>query len=160
MREDGNRSVVYLQSSGLIVPDLLGVSAMSYLFSFKGRFGRLQWWSVQLIIGVLLISFFAALGGSLSSLGEDAIAALAREQGVTFLLSFFVLFVFCCWINIAATVKRYHDRDKSGWWILILFIPLVGFIWFLIELGCLPGTPGPNRFGPDPLGTTALPGRA
>jgi len=57
-------------------------------------------------------------------------------------------------------VKRYHDRDKSGWWILILFIPLVGFIWFLIELGCLPGTPGPNRFGPDPLGTTALPGRA
>ena len=147
MREGGNRSVVYLQSSGLIVPDLPGVSAMNYLFSLKGRFGRLQWWSVQLIIGVLLISFFAALGSSLSSLGEDAIAALAREQGLTFLLSFFVIFVFCCWINIAATVKRYHDRDKSGFWFLIVFIPFIGGIWQLVECGFLSGTGGGNSYG-------------
>lgn len=120
---------------------------MSYLFSLKGRFGRLQWWSVQLIIGVLLISFFAALGGSLSSLGEDAVAALAREQGVTFLLSFFVLFVFCCWINIAATVKRYHDRDKSGFWFLVVFIPFIGGIWQLVECGFLSGTGGGNSYG-------------
>jgi len=62
--------------------------------------------------------------------------------------------------SLAIAIKRYHDRDKSGWWILILFIPLVGFIWFLIELGCLPGTPGPNRYGPDPLGAEPFPVRA
>ena len=48
-------------------------------------------------------------------------------------------------------IKRWHDRDKSGWWMLIVLIPLVGLIWFLVELGFLPGTPGPNRFGPPPL---------
>ena len=62
--------------------------------------------------------------------------------------------------SLAVAAKRFHDRDKSGWWILILFIPIIGFIWYLVELGFLPGTPGPNRFGPDPLGTAALPGRA
>lgn len=45
-------------------------------------------------------------------------------------------------------IKRWHDRDKSGWWMLIVLIPLVGLIWFLVELGLLPGTPGSNRFVP------------
>jgi len=44
-----------------------------------------------------------------------------------------------------------HDIDKSGWWWLIIFIPLVGFI-ILIVWACTQGTMGPNRFGPDPLG--------
>jgi len=62
--------------------------------------------------------------------------------------------------SLAVAAKRFHDRDKSGWWILILFIPIIGFIWYLVELGFLPGMPSPNRFGPDPLGMPALPGRA
>ena len=44
-------------------------------------------------------------------------------------------------------IKRFHDRDKSGWWVLIGLIPIIGAIWLLIELGFLKGTPGPNRFG-------------
>jgi uncharacterized membrane protein YhaH (DUF805 family) len=51
---------------------------------------------------------------------------------------------------ILVHIKRWHDRDKSGWWMLILFVPIIGAIWFLIELGFLPGTPGPNRFGQPP----------
>jgi uncharacterized membrane protein YhaH (DUF805 family) len=62
--------------------------------------------------------------------------------------------------SLAVAAKRFHDRDKSGWWVLIIFIPIVGIIWYIVELGCLPGTPGPNRFGSDPLGAPALPGRA
>ncbi|MEQ1950523.1 DUF805 domain-containing protein [Mesorhizobium sp. CN2-181] len=120
---------------------------MNYLFSLKGRFGRLQWWSIQLIVGVLLVGSAYALGSSLSSLSEDAARRLAREQGVTFLLSFLVLFVFCCWINVAATVKRYHDRDKSGFWFLIVFIPFIGGIWQLVECGFLSGTGGSNSYG-------------
>jgi uncharacterized membrane protein YhaH (DUF805 family) len=47
--------------------------------------------------------------------------------------------------------KRWHDRDKSAWWILIGLIPFIGWIWVLVEVGFLKGTDGPNRFGEDPV---------
>ena len=50
------------------------------------------------------------------------------------------------WLTLCA--KRYHDLDKSGWWVLVGFIPIVGAIWILIELGLKRGTPGHNRYGP------------
>jgi uncharacterized membrane protein YhaH (DUF805 family) len=50
---------------------------------------------------------------------------------------------------IIVHIKRFHDRDKSGWWVLIGLVPIIGAIWLLIELGFLKGTPGPNRFGPS-----------
>ena len=62
--------------------------------------------------------------------------------------------------SLAVAIKRYHDRDKSGWWILILFVPIIGLIWYVVELGFLRGTPGPNRYGPDPLGAEPIPYRA
>ena len=55
--------------------------------------------------------------------------------------------------NLAVAVRRLHDQDKSGWWILIGFVPLIGGIWLLI-LYFIDGTPGPNRFGPDPKART------
>ena len=51
--------------------------------------------------------------------------------------------------QIAIAVRRLHDRDRSGWWYLIVLIPfgaIVLIVWF-----CMRGTPGPNRFGNDPL---------
>jgi hypothetical protein len=58
--------------------------------------------------------------------------------------------------SIAVAVRRLHDIDRSGWWILIGLIPLVGVIlllvWFASE-----GTHGPNRFGPDPLAENPVP---
>lgn len=51
--------------------------------------------------------------------------------------------------NLAVAVRRLHDQDKSGWWILIGFVPFIGGIWLLV-LYFMDGTPGPNRFGPDP----------
>ncbi len=74
---------------------------------------------------------------------------LANASNTLNLVGLFFLPLY--WIGLAVTVKRSHDRDKSGWWILIALIPLIGAIWFLIEFGFLRGTPGPNRFGPDPL---------
>lgn len=52
--------------------------------------------------------------------------------------------------SIAVGVRRLHDIDKSGWWILIGLIPIIGWIIFIIW-ACTKGTDGPNRFGPDPL---------
>ncbi|HEV7658296.1 MAG TPA: DUF805 domain-containing protein [Allosphingosinicella sp.] len=51
--------------------------------------------------------------------------------------------------NLAVAVRRLHDQDKSGWWILIALVPLIGGIWLLV-LYFIEGTRGPNRFGPDP----------
>ena len=50
---------------------------------------------------------------------------------------------------LALCVKRYQDLDKSGWWSLVGFIPIIGPIWILIELGLMKGTPGHNRYGPS-----------
>ena len=51
---------------------------------------------------------------------------------------------------IAVGIKRCHDRNRTGWFLLIGLIPLVS-IWLVVELGFLRGTVGQNRFGPDPL---------
>ena len=53
------------------------------------------------------------------------------------------------WFTLAIGVKRLHDIDKSGWYLLILLIPIVNFIWALYMLFA-DGTVGPNRFGADP----------
>jgi uncharacterized membrane protein YhaH (DUF805 family) len=89
--------------------------------------------------------------------------------------------------SIAVGIKRLHDRDKSGWWLLLFYLvpsilmgigaimfyygigeesagPIIGgsvayilglavMVWTFVELGCLRGTLGPNRYGPDPLAT-------
>ena len=52
---------------------------------------------------------------------------------------------------LAVSVKRCHDRGKSGWWCLLLLIPFVGAVWAVIDLGLLTGTDGANTYGPDPL---------
>ena len=106
-----------------------------YLFSFEGRVTRLEYWMyyVPLIIGIIIVIIFAAV------FGEEAATIILYLLGLVYI-----------WSVIAIQVKRWHDRDKSGWWILINFIPIIGF-WALIENGFLRGTEGKNRFGEDPL---------
>jgi uncharacterized membrane protein YhaH (DUF805 family) len=58
--------------------------------------------------------------------------------------------------SLAIAVRRLHDLDRSGWWFLLIFIPLVGII-ILIVWFCGKGTDGPNRFGPDRLAGIAPP---
>ena len=54
--------------------------------------------------------------------------------------------------GLALGVRRLHDIGKSGWWVLIALIPLVGFIVLLI-FACTDSQPGTNQFGPNPKGT-------
>ena len=57
----------------------------------------------------------------------------------------------------AVGVKRCHDRGKSGWWCLLALVPILGWIWALVDLGILKGQPGSNDYGPNPLGDEPLP---
>jgi uncharacterized membrane protein YhaH (DUF805 family) len=52
--------------------------------------------------------------------------------------------------NLAVTVRRLHEIDRSGWWMLIVFVPIVGAIVLFVFM-CLRGTAGPNRFGQEPM---------
>jgi len=74
-------------------------------------------------------------------------AAIGAVGGIILL----VLTVAIFWIGLAVAAKRWHDRGKSAWWILIAFVPVIGGLWYLIECGFLKGTSGANRFGSDPL---------
>jgi uncharacterized membrane protein YhaH (DUF805 family) len=56
--------------------------------------------------------------------------------------------------SLAVSVRRLHDIDRSGWWILIALVPLIGTIVLLV-FALLEGTAGPNRYGPNPKEATA-----
>ena len=58
--------------------------------------------------------------------------------------------------SFAIAVRRLHDLDRTGWWYLIGFVPVIGMIVLLVWYAAK-GTDGPNRFGPDPLATLAIP---
>lgn len=102
-------------------------------FSFDGRISRGTFW-LKGFLPIIVISFVVGL-----------IDGLAEAEGILVL----VWQLLILWPGLALTAKRWHDRDKSGWWILIGLIPIIGGIWALIETGFLEGSHGPNRFGPE-----------
>ena len=102
-------------------------------FSFEGRVGRKTWW----LYGVLAILGLSVLG-----------MALLRIAGVSQRSAEFVVNALLLWPALAVSVKRWHDRDKSAWWVLVSLVPLIGWVWVLIENGLLRGTPADNRYGP------------
>ena len=120
------------------------------LFGFQGRANRAKWWLVALAIFVVEMIVFAALFGGVAMSGdpEQIRAAVMAPLALIVLVVFGVV---ATWVSLAVAVKRYHDRNKSGWWVLIIFVPVIGGLWYFIECGFLRGTPGPNAYGPDPL---------
>ncbi len=100
------------------------------LFGFDGRIGRSLYWLVQIPLVVIVLMY-----------GEHVDPLLARWfpysvfEGLTFAL---VLAAPLIWVQCAIAIKRYHDRGKSGFWSLLLLLPVVGWAWVLIECGLLP----------------------
>ena len=120
------------------------------LFSFQGRINRAKFWLVHVVMWVVVLVVFGTILGS-AAVSSDPQAAL-QSVGVVGGLILLVVYILALWIGLAIAAKRWHDRNKSAWWILIVFVPAVGGLWYLIECGFLKGTPGPNKFGSDPLG--------
>jgi uncharacterized membrane protein YhaH (DUF805 family) len=148
----------------------------SLLFSFEGRINRGKYWLAGLIfmIGAMLYlttSIYALAG----SLGDSNPASAATLFPILLYAITYPLFAVGIWTYAATTIKRLHDRNRSGWWIVpffvvpilfgkvgdrlgdsnaAFFIGLVAFVlsvWSFVETLCLKGTRGPNRFGSDPL---------
>jgi uncharacterized membrane protein YhaH (DUF805 family) len=95
------------------------------LFSAQGRIGRVRYlaYSMGLSVSVMLA------GGVLFAITSSVIAII---------LAYLVVFYF----SFMLAIKRSHDFNASGWASLLIFLPLVNFIFLFI-----PGTDGPNRFG-------------
>ena len=113
----------------------VALSPKEILFSFGGRITRLTYWLYFLGIVGVMIALMVVL--SIFGLSEDAIGGLI-----------IVLYIPFVWVSLALQIKRWHDRDKSGWWVFITVIPLIGPLWAFVENGCLAGTPGSNTYGP------------
>jgi uncharacterized membrane protein YhaH (DUF805 family) len=108
--------------------------------NFSGRAARSEFWYWFLF--AVLVSIVAGVIDAVlfSSSGLSPISGLV---GLALILP-----------GVAVSVRRLHDLDRSGWWIFLGLIPLVGGIILLIWY-CMRGTIGSNRFGPDPLGGVA-----
>lgn len=121
------------------------------LFSSKGRIPRSKWWAAYFAFNIpfqLLTYAVVALVAFLFLKGPN----FSDTQAIlTICLAAIPFSIFGVIVNLNLIIKRLHDRDHSGWFYFIALIPIVGGIWLFVELGFLPGTEGPNRFGEDPL---------
>lgn len=114
------------------------IEAVKAVFSnyatFSGRARRAEYW--WFVLFNLIVSIVLALLTANPETGTGLISAIWSLA--TFIPA------------IAVGARRLHDIDRSGWWLLIGFIPLIGLI-VLIVFFCKRGQAGSNRFGADPL---------
>ncbi|HIE1101898.1 MULTISPECIES: DUF805 domain-containing protein [Stenotrophomonas] len=104
---------------------------------FSGRASRSEFWWFQLFVlilflPVMVLGYLGALNGS------NTLSLLSGGLNIVLSLGLFLPM-------ISVAVRRLHDTDRSGWWYLLAFIPIIGLVMLVFML--LPGTPGDNRFG-------------
>ncbi len=116
--------------------------------TFSGRASRSEFWWFNLFVVIVQIVWQAIFGGAIGTIAEGGGSSIVMGVlGLVFLL----VYIYLAIAAISATVRRLHDRDKTGWWYWLFLVPIVGAI-ILIVWFCMRGTQGPNRYGPDPLG--------
>jgi uncharacterized membrane protein YhaH (DUF805 family) len=131
---------------------------LKLLFSFNGRVRRLHWWLLR--IGILFAGLVILTGAVLAiqavfpdvMVGTEMNLSLNPIAQAIWVATFFAVLGAWFWASLAIGVKRWHDRDKSGFWVLLALIPLIGPIWTIIECGFIDGTQGPNKYGASPKG--------
>lgn len=114
---------------------------LSQFADFKGRARRQEYWMF-----VLVNILFIIAAGII-----DRVTGLANETtGIGPFYSLYVLAVFIP--SIAVAIRRLHDTGRSGWWLALVLIPIIGGVW-LLYLMALEGQRGDNQYGPDPKAT-------
>lgn len=103
-------------------------------FSFSGRMNRLKYWKYR----IMILVFCYALDFIMGLICYEALIVSSLVGIVISVMSF------------PFEVRRLHDLDLSGWFMLIYTIPFVN-IFFALYVGFFKGTDGPNKYGPDPL---------
>jgi uncharacterized membrane protein YhaH (DUF805 family) len=108
--------------------------------TFEGRARRKEYWYFVLFYVLAIVAL---------AIVDEMIGTFSEEAEIGLLSGLFVLATFIP--SLAVTVRRLHDTDRSGWWILINLIPIIGAIVLLV-FTVLDSQPGENRFGANPKG--------
>jgi uncharacterized membrane protein YhaH (DUF805 family) len=147
------------------------MDAVNLFINFNGRINRAKFWTVVLCCAVFLLAVIGVTMAVSSSMDTMFRAAL-------------IAYIPLIYVGVVTGIKRLHDRNKSGWWIVLFYgsplgLPFVAailsgttessvalflvqlvslgmLIWALVDLGCLRGSIGQNRYGPDPLAPDVL----
>lgn len=110
------------------------IDAFRQYANFSGRARRMQYWMFALFYCLITL----------------AIGVIELVLGTLFIGAIFSLVVFVPSVSI--TARRLHDTGRSGWWQLLIIIPIVGFLVLLFFL--VQDSEGDNQYGPDPTATT------
>src|SRR6186997_963595 len=115
---------------------------------FSGRSQRKEYWMFELFVAIVYVVCLMLM--SMGAPSIDPYTGAVSGGSALYTVGMALLGIF--WLGtiipaIAVSVRRMHDQDRSGWWILC---PIANIIFY-----CLDGTPGTNRFGPDPKGRGA-----
>ena len=111
------------------------------LFKFEGRIPRSTFWLRYALPWIAIFYLLGVVDSKFGTFRQDNLLGALQ-----------VLFLFVTFLpSIAVCVKRLHDRDRSGWLIVLLWVPILNF-WPIVEMGLIRGAKGMNIYGPDPLG--------
>lgn len=105
---------------------------------FEGRARRMEYWMFTLVNFIIAMVLYV-----------PALYLMMDSENPAFLSIYMIYSLAVLVPSIAVSVRRLHDIGKSGWYILVSLIPLVGAIWLLVLL-FTDSQAGPNEFGPNP----------
>ena len=112
---------------------------MRLLFSWRDRISRAGWWLgnfMSVLVAGLLFLFDII---RFSSNGYDSLVIYIQEE--PFAVSIFI------YIQVCLAIKRYHDIGMSGYYSLLLLIPVIGWLIIIVSCGFMKGDPNKNRYG-------------
>jgi uncharacterized membrane protein YhaH (DUF805 family) len=120
----------------------------------RGRINRRTFWlhyalpivAASIVAGLLDLAF--GFTDVASSTADSTTYSFSSSSGPIGLVVSLALLV----PSISSTVTRLHDRDHSAWWLLWVLLPLIGWLVLIVQTWFLPGTPGPNKYGPPQAG--------
>lgn len=112
--------------------------------NFKGRLRRKDYWSFALLTFCIYLAIYAVVYILTYIFGGEAVTAASIYSVITGIIGLILLVP-----SLAISIRRLHDINKSGWFLLLALIPIVGGIILLI-FACIEGTRGPNEYGEDP----------
>lgn len=119
------------------------IKALKNPLNFTGRARRKEYWMFTLF--VLLFSMVLGIADLLSGLMfTESVGLLSTVFSIAMILP-----------GLAVTIRRLHDTGRSGWWILIALVPIVG-VFILLFFTILDSEQGENRFGPNPKAKAAV----
>ncbi|WP_216938428.1 MULTISPECIES: DUF805 domain-containing protein [unclassified Acinetobacter] len=127
--------------------------AIDHPLSMKGRFGRLSFIAWSTFLHFIFLFGSIALGLSIDIVNIATLSVdpnwLISIQGLAS-IGVMIMILAYLYFALVVTIRRLHDMDRSGWWALLLLIPLVNiFVWLYIVFG--PGDRGVNQYGPARL---------